>query len=60
MYMVAKVVLDLGWVDSGLGRSLCFLAATVATYRLGRMVEHPKNIVIPYYKHISESGMLLS
>ena len=31
-YRVTMMVWDLGWVDSGLGGSLGFLDATVATY----------------------------
>ena len=42
VYRVTMVVWDLGWVDSGLGCSLGFLAATVATYCPGRMVEQTK------------------
>ena len=35
------MVWDLGWVDSGFGCSLGFLAAAVTTYCPGRMVEVP-------------------
>ena len=37
------MVVHLGWVDSDLGSSPGWRAATVATYCLGRVVEHPKS-----------------
>ena len=37
------VVWQLGWVDLDLGSSPSWWAATVATYYLSRMVEHPKS-----------------
>ena len=40
--MASQVVVHLGWVDSDLGSSLGWRAATVATYCPGRVVEHPK------------------
>ena len=43
MYKASHVLEDLGWVDLDLGIWGVWWAATVATYCLSRMVEHPKS-----------------
>ena len=43
LYRASQVVVHLGWVYSDLGSSPGWRAATVATYCLGRVVEHPKS-----------------
>ena len=42
-YRASHVLVDLGWVELDLGSSPGWWAATVATYCLNRMVEHPKS-----------------
>ena len=42
VYRVTLVVVHLGWVDLDIGSSQGCLAAIVATYCPGRMVEHHK------------------
>ena len=43
MYRASHVLEDLGWVDLDLGSSPGWWAATVATYCLSWMEEHPKS-----------------
>ena len=43
LYRASHVLEDLGWVELVLGSSPGWWAATVATYCLSRMVEHPKS-----------------